>query len=201
MKRVARVESRPWRSLTGLLLFGVGAALLGGCASHLEVLRQATPNPFEKAAAFSVLPIRMSSLTVDGMPEAEFKNSKRAEAVASWDTDKKSVNDMFLKTLVETAKRSGIEVSESSSSAPFTIEPRIDAIETGYYRIPAWNAVTRITVNMKILDKNGNVLDEVLVKDSAAFDVFSPDTGGRMRAVARVIGEQAAVYLDSRVNP
>ena len=174
MKTDTRFTLHACRSLVGCWP-AFAAALLAGCVSHVTVLRQADPNPMTKAAAFSVQPIRMDPLIVDGKSEAEYRSSKAPDAVASWDADKKSVNDEFLKSLMETAQDYAIEVTESSASAPFTIVPTIHAIDTGYYRIPAWNAVTKISVNLKIMDKQGAVLDEFAVENSAPFDaLFAP---------------------------
>src|SRR6185436_3871044 len=121
------------------------AMLLVGCAgSKTNVVKSANPNPFQHQKEFVVEPVRYVDLVVDEKPEKEFLAGKNAESLASWAADKKAVDEVFRKTVIEEAGRAGITVRHPGSAAYCAIRPTIKWVETGYYRIPAWNAVTRI---------------------------------------------------------
>lgn len=172
---------------------------LAGCGSNWEVVRSADPNPFVNQPDYAVAPMAFIDLRVDDKPEQEFVASLTAEQVPKWEEDKRAINELFATMLKETAKGYGINVE--NSSAPFGLQPKVSSIDTGYYRIPAWSANTVIRMSLTIANRQGTVLDEIRLEDSAAFDIFNPSSGGRLRSVAKKLGVYAAEYLESRVHP
>ncbi|MCA8956535.1 MAG: hypothetical protein KDC87_10710 [Planctomycetes bacterium] len=89
-----------------------------------------------------------------------------------------------------------------SAPAPGTaaLRAKITRLDTGYYRIPAFNAVSRVPVDVTITDASGEVLDQVAFVRGVRFDVFNPSTGGRLRSAANQVGADIAAYLAARVK-
>ena len=178
------------------------AILATSCGgAGLTVVKSAGKAAFAGQKNFSSQPIAITNLQVDGKPEAEFLARKNAKFMSGWEADKSSLDVNFQKSLQERAAKSGITIV-SGNAAPFTIHPTISWIETGYYRIPAWNAISRIKMNVTITDSKGAVLEELNMEDKMHMDVMlAPDSGGRLRGIARMLGARLANYLKTQTSP
>ena len=163
-------------------------------------MKQATPSPFAGQKSFSVRPIQYVDLVVDGRPEPKHRSRLDPESVRAWEEDLKAIKTLFVGTLIAKAAGYGISVTTEEGSAPFAIQPTVSRIETGYYRIPAFNAVTVIELTFQILGSDGTVLDEVFVINKFPWDITNPSTGGRLRKVAEFHGISVASYLSSRTS-
>ena len=74
-------------------------------------------------------------------------------------------------------------------------------VDNGYYTIPAWNAISRIKMRIRILGPDGKVVDEIVIQDSQTFDaIIAPATGTRLRNIAQALGRKCAKYLEKRVS-
>jgi len=179
------------------------ALFLTSCtSSSLEVRKGADPNPFVGADAFTLESIQYVDLQVDGVPEADYVAELDAEAKAEWDNDKGQRLYQVMLEAAQDAAGGGLEITaEGSGRESFRIRPVVTEIESGYYRIPAWNAVTRIFITFEILDSDGTVADELYGHDAEAFDaMFNPTISGRMGSVAKSLGRMLGDYLKVRVG-
>jgi hypothetical protein len=174
------------------------ALICASCGATTRVLRQRDPNPYTKDTRFAVNPVKMTELTVDGIPESEFLSSKQEET-AKWEAHKQEVSDVFRRTLLDSATEAGIQVT-LDGPAQFTIQPSVTEIDTGYYRIPAFLAKARIPITLAIVDASGEVCDEIVVEDTKAFDVVvCPSTRQRLVLIAEALGRTTTDYLLERI--
>ena len=74
-------------------------------------------------------------------------------------------------------------------------------IDTGYYRIPAWNAVSRVNYNVSITDRSGKRIDQVEAVHGIPFDaILAPSTSGRLQKVAAMLGDSVGEYVVERTG-
>ena len=178
----------------------LAAIFIAACGKDIKtnVVKSAAKNAFAGQNQFSAQPILISDLQVDGKSEAEYIAKKSPKTIKGWEYDKSSLNEAFQKSLRERAAKAGITIVTGGTTL-FSIRPIVSWIETGYYRLPAWNAVSRIKMNVAIVDAKGSVQEEIIIEDRIAFDaIMAPDSGGRLRGVARMLGKKFADYLKSR---
>ncbi len=125
------------------------------------------------------------SLIADG---AEAKE-RQADEVAP-PAKKRSADDEF----------DGEDSSEAVAEGPFVIKPQINFMEPGFF---AWvaSSSSRITVNVKIEDRGGRLLDEIEITKSWAASTVDAASGTRYRKIADVLGRITADYLEHRTNP
>lgn len=183
-------------------LIGSLALLATACSSPVQVTRQASPNPFDATASFAIQPIEFVDLTIDDKPEADYyAASDDAEKEANWREIKANVWNEFATSLIGELRGDSVKVAVAGEGeAQFAIASTVSRVDSGYYRIPAWNAVTRIYMTVQIRDASGQVLDEIKTHDSASYDLIAnPTINGRMKTVARALGDAVAGYLAERV--
>lgn len=184
--------------LTNLLAIGIAISLLSGCASTPV---ESGPSNIRGVNEFILEPTKYENLMVDDVKEDDYKAKQSQNHLQQWDEDKEAIKSRFATTLGESAAKVGLTISESGAGQRYTIRSVISKIDTGYYRIPAWNAVTRIYMHITVLDPAGKTLDETDVQGSKSFDaIIAPDAGGRLRSCANEIGEKYARYLEKRTR-
>jgi hypothetical protein len=167
--------------------------------SSWTVITQADPNPLPGVKAFQLQSLEFVNLKVDNKPEAEFLAKKTADQKKSWEADKAAIQRLFRQSLRERTGDAGISLG--GTTAPFTLRAAISSIETGYYRMPAFMAISRVNVHVQILDASGGVVDEILLEHGVPFDVVTnPSSGGRLRMGAKWAGIYAADYLKDRTR-
>jgi hypothetical protein len=196
------------RSLLAVVL----ALLPIGCTSaSFEVIRSVDPSPYSKTSAFSIKPIRYVDLRVDDTPEADFIAGKTSDESDKWEVIKANIQNRFSTMLAAELAMGGVAgtpgatagVAEAAAGAggAFSIEPSIDQIETGYYRIPAWNAVARIYMTLRIVGAGGQVVDELRLMDRKGFDAISASTANiRLTNVADALAAAVAGHIIERAN-
>jgi len=168
-----------------------------GTSAQFKIVKQADPNPLVGVQAFAIDPIRYVDLHVDGKTEAEYTADFDAEKKAAWEEDKQNVYKVFAEYVAD-ASGNGIRIDETAACRLRLIVREMDS---GYYRIPAWNAVTKIFMTVELTDPSGEVADEVFCSDGAAFDaVFNPTVGGRLGSVAKSLGKMVGDYLAERTG-
>lgn len=168
-----------------------------GTSSQFKVVKQAAPNPFVGVEAFAIDPIQYVDLHVDGKAEAEYTAGFDQEKKAAWEGDKQNIHKVFAEYVVD-ASGEGVRLDDAATCR---LRPIVREVESGYYRIPAWNAVTKIFMTVEITDSSGQVADEVFCSDGAAFDaVFNPTVGGRLGSVAKSLGKMVGNYLAERTG-
>lgn len=182
-----------------LLAFPVAISLFSGCASAPV---ESGPSNIRGVKGFTLEPVKYENLMVDDVKEDDYKAKQSQNHLQQWDDDKEAIKSRFATTLNESATKAGLTISDSTARPRYTIRSVISKIDTGYYRIPAWNAVTRIYMHITVLDPAGKTVDETDVQGSKSFDaIAAPDAGGRLRSSANEIGEKYARYLEKRTRP
>jgi len=175
------------------------AVMVTGCQSPRTLTQSAAPNPLRNQKEFALRPVEMTGLMVDDQTEENFKASKKSVQIRNWDGDKVAINGLFEKSLTAGASRAGISISPQSTSPRFTVQPAVILIDNGYYKMPVWNAISRIKMKITILDPDGKIVDELVVQDSEPFDaIVAPSSGGRLRSIAETLGLKCAKYLKKR---
>lgn len=153
------------------------------------------------AKRFEIRDVEYVNLMVDGKSEAAYKAGIGQESFADWDEDKHWIAKYFNDNVKNSAGSDGILVSPGDRSAPFVIVPTVSMIDTGYYRIPAWNAVSRVNYRVRILDRSGKRIDELEAVHGIPFDaIFAPSTSGRLQNVAERLGEAVGEYVVERTS-
>jgi hypothetical protein len=197
-----RRDGPPPRPVSRLLRTAGALALAGltscGTGAYLEVRQTSETGTYRGVEKISFRPIEYVDLIVDGDPEADYVADLDAEERYDWQRDKQRIEEIFVE-VARLAAGEEIEIVEGDAEAPFEVRPVIGEIETGYYRIPAWNAVTRILMTVEILDRKGQVRDVLELGDGAAFDALAnPTVGGRLGSVAKSLGRMVGEYLRER---
>jgi hypothetical protein len=179
--------------------------LLGtACSSaSVKVLAEASPNPFSKTATFHLAPVEFVGVKVDERSEDDYiahsKEHERERKSEQWTQIKANVQDRFATTLAAALREEGLAVADDAAPGAFTVRPTIDQVETGYYRIPAWNAVARIYMKLEILGPDRRVLDELRLSDRCPFDVMSyPTVNIRLLTITESLAEVAAEHIVER---
>jgi hypothetical protein len=181
---------------SSLVLIAITAAV--GCASPVKVLKEAAPNPFTKNTAYTVDPIEYVSLTVDGKPEAQFL-ARKSDETDKWEQIKVNTNSVFRENFETYLRSHHIRAVTQSEPSDFHVRPTVGQMETGYYRIPAWNAVARIFMNVKVVDPAGQVVEEFEIMQEAGFDAITASTTNiRLSQAARRLGSLTAGHLVKR---
>jgi len=186
----------------------LAALVLSGaaCASaSVKVVTQASPNPFSKSSVFHVQRLQFVDLKVDGRTEAEYmeqgKEDAREKKAEQWSEIKTNVQDRFATTVAAALRGEGIVVADGAGSGAFVVQPIVDQVETGYYRIPAWNAVARIYMTLKILGPDQSVVEELRLSDRCGFDAISHPTANiRLLTIAESLAEVAAEHIAERAS-
>lgn len=184
--------------LISLLAIPVVATLISGCST----------TPAESGASnirgikeFTLEPVKIEIITVDDLKEEDFKSKKEPNQLRQWEDDKDAIKSRFATSLKETATSAGLTISDSAAGQHYTIRPVVTKIDNGYYRIPPWNAVTRVYVHITILDPAGKTVDETDALGSQTFELYAADSGGRLRSSASEAGEKYGQYLEKRTHP
>jgi len=186
------------KKLVPVLLAPLFAALIAGCST--TPVESGTSN-IRGVKEFTLEPVKIESITVDDLKEEDFKAKKNQNAVRQWEEDKDAIKSRFAASLAEKAKDAGLTISETTAGEHYTIRPAVTKIDTGYYRIPAWNAVTRVYLHVTVIDSAGKTVDETDVQGSKSFDaIAAPDSGGRLRNSASEAGEKYGRYLERRTH-
>ncbi len=176
--------------------------LLASCAPNLVTpVSQANPNPLVGAKRFEVKDVRYVDLRVDGKSEDAYKAGIGEEAWSDWDEDKRWIARYFVDHVQSSAAAGGVQVQTDDPGAPFVIVPTVSMIDTGYYRIPAWNAVSRVNYNVSITDRSGKRIDQVEAVHGIPFDaILAPSTSGRLQKVAAMLGDSVGEYVVERTG-
>jgi hypothetical protein len=181
-----------------LLAIPVAISLFSGCATAPV---QTGPSNIRGVKEFALEPVKYENLLVDDLKEDDYKAKQSQNHLQQWDDDKEAIKSRFATTLAESAAKASLLISDSAAGQRYTIRPVISKIDTGYYRIPAWNAVTRIYMHISVIDLAGKTVDETDVQGSKSFDaIAAPDAGGRLRSSANEIGDKYARYLEKRTR-
>ena len=195
-------------SIRSLLTVTLALLPIGCTSASFEVMRTVDPSPYSKTSAFSIKPIRYVDLKVDDKPEAEFV-AGQDEKADKWELIKANIQERFSTKLAAELAVGGVAgvagatvgVAEAASTVwgPFSIEPSIDQIETGYYRIPAWNALARIYMTLRIVGAGGQVVDEIRLMDRKGFDAMFASTANiRLTNVADALAAAVAEHIIAR---
>ena len=181
-----------------LLTLPVVAALIAGCETNPIILG---PSRIQRVKEFYLEPVNLDKIVVDDLEENQFKAQKKPDQIESWEADKNGIKEKFGNALKVIAARGGISFSDQPAGH-YIIRPAVRMIDTGYYRIPAVDAVTRMHMKVIILDPNGATVDETALHGSIPFDMLTAaSTGGRLRDLADNLGGKYARYLKKRIAP
>jgi len=182
----------------GLLALPFIAAVIAGCETNPVVLGA---SKIQGVKEFYLEPVNLDKIIVDDLEEEQFKAQKKPDQIERWEADKNAIKEKFANGFKAIAARAGISFSDPSAGH-YIIRPTVRMIDTGYYRIPAVDAVTRLHMKIVILDPTGAIVDETAVHGSESFDMLiAASTGGRLRDLADNLGGKYARYLKKRVAP
>jgi hypothetical protein len=186
------------RNLSKLVAISLLGVLIAGCETNPIVVGA---SKIQGVKEFYLEPANLDKIVVDDLDESQFKAQKNPDQIESWEADKIAIKERFTNGFKAVVARAGITISDQPTGH-YVIRPTVSVIDTGYYRIPAWAAITRLHIKIVILDPNGAIVDETAVHGSKNFDALTAaSTGGRLRDVADDLGGKYARYLKKRVAP
>jgi hypothetical protein len=193
-------NTAPARSLALRSLVTVATLLLVGtsCVAPYKVREQADPNPFVGQTTFAYRAATFEDLRVGRVTEAQYLSDKPDERKVGWEKDKQAVATRFLKG-VRKGTGSRIELNEGGEG--FTVQPHVEWIEPGIFTGFAFgNKAGSVLVAIRILDANGDMIDEVEVTGVYAGSIYEPTITQRLRGAAALAGANFAKYLKKRVK-
>ena len=171
------------------------AFTVSGCGPSWVIVRQANPNPLAGQTNLSVDGMHYETMTVGGKPEGIYLADKDQNQRDSFLNDKNETAKVFFTTLRAEAK--GLVLSDAAPGAVFVVQPTVTFWEPGYYAYVArQNSIMNLV--LRILDGQGQVIDEVNLTTQVEATLFNPSTGGRMGSAARQLAEEVARYLRFR---
>jgi hypothetical protein len=172
----------------GLLLSAVG------CGKPYLVRTQAVPNPLFGHCQLTFENVDASHLMVGGKTVQQYRDEKKDESVASFDTDVVESYALFVRAASERVPGAIVPV------APFAIRPHFTYWEPGFYAgIVSSDSVAEYGV--EIVDRaSGRVLDDVGVRVVVGAGLANPSSGGRMRTAGSALGRSFGRYLQDRCN-
>lgn len=180
------------------LALPIAACLVAGCETNPIVVGA---SKIQGVKEFYLEPVNLEKIVVDDLNEEQFKSQKKPDQIESWEADKTAIKAKFANGFKAVATRGGITFSDQPATH-YIIRPKVTTIDTGYYRIPVVEAITRIHMQIVILDPNGAMVDETAVHGSKPFDMLTAaSVGGRLRDVADDLGGKYGRYLKKRVTP
>lgn len=183
-------------------LFAFGAMLFGlflvACGPPYSVIKQASPNPFVGATKFVVMPIDYTGLHVGSKSAEKYEAGKSEKQADSFEGDKEGINNEFQNALRAKAGKNGIGVEVAAGEVTtFVIKPFVSFVEPGFYAYVASHP-SKVEMTVKITDKDGKELDEIMVQHESAASMTSPSSGGRLRSDGDALGGYVARYLMDR---
>jgi len=180
----------------GLLLLVFVAVSASGCFSSLRVIRQAPDNPLVGTPSFALVAPTFNNLHVNGVPEAEYVKTLKAETQTAWDGDKAKIAEAFTKVLMDA---SGVDTQpiRLAEDAAFQLRVNIDWIEPGFYTY--WNGDEgRIKMRVAIRTRGGKLVDEIEIETTENASLYYPAIRDRLRRCGLRAGEEVVRYLEER---
>ena len=175
--------------------------LLDGCAPAWTVVKQATPNPLVDVKRFAVESVSYprDGLRVGDNQEDAWLAMKKPDEVASYKQDRDETIVAFTAQLV--TNKAGLSVASlapgASAGEGFVVRPVFTALEPGIFTA-VYNLPTTLQMTAQVLDKSGDVVDEVNFTATVPADIYHPATGKRMKDAGRDLGDQLVKYLGAR---
>lgn len=167
------------------------ALALAGCGVPWTVVSQASPSPMKATSRFTVQKMTFENLQVGEKSDAKYASEKEAETAQAWQGDKEEMAAAFATALSEEAEHVSL-----GDGGDFVVQVNCGFIEPGYYAYVA-SAPAEIKVRVKIVDRQGNLVDEIAITTSAG-DMAKRT---RLRNAARRAGAATAEYLKKRLAP
>lgn len=173
---------------------------LVGCGPPWTVLVAAEPSPMAGQTKFAILPVAMPNLQVGDGSEAEHIADMDAEQRASFEQDKRTINEEYTRNVIEAAREAGITVVPATGPnlAPFEIRPEVTFLEPGYY-VGVSSGPSQVNMVVRITRPDGGILDEVLMSHSTAGSLTNPSSTNRLTDDAEALGDVTVEYLQTRI--
>ena len=177
--------------------------LLTGCAPTWTVVKQATPNPLVGVKSFAVERV---SYPRDGLRVGEHQEDawlamKKPDEVQRYKKDRDETAAEFTAQVV--GNKAGLSVASLPPGAPagegIVVRPVFTALEPGIFTA-VYSLPTTLQMTAQVLDKTGNVVDEVNFSATVAADIYHPSTDKRMKDAGRDLGDQLVKYLGARTS-
>jgi hypothetical protein len=179
------------------LLIGVLLTCSLGCVNRYTVTRQATPNPISAQTRLLVEPMRFEALTIDGLPEADWRARRTPQQNLSFDGDKRLLNARFGQRLDARARKDGIALTAAVDADTIVLRPILRSLTMGYYGFVVGDD-TIADMTVQLLDAQGQLLDEIAVHTAGKADESGISFTDRLAKAADKAADQCVKYLVSR---
>jgi hypothetical protein len=183
------------------MTFPRSAALLAlslfitGCPSWV-VIKQATPNPFKDQPSIGVEPLSFEGCKVGDLPEPDYRSTMAAARQKKWTNSKEAMVQSFYSQLRNQVV--GFSVTPDVAGETYKVIPKITFIEPGNDTTEAVVS-SLVKMNAKIVDKNGDILDEIKLRVKVSSTVNEAAMQARLKDAAIQLGDKLASYLTDRV--
>jgi hypothetical protein len=170
-----------------------------GCGAPWQVVRQADPNPLLGKTDFAVAPVGYEGLMVGQMTEADYLAKKEPQSQSSFQGDKEGMAQVFMDQLAAT--RGGLNIAGGTQAPPsgFFVRPTVNFIEPGSFN-GFVNFPSEARMDVQLIDAQGALIDEIVVRTRVASDISAPSSGQRLRMAAERLGHLVSRYLRVRTG-
>jgi hypothetical protein len=170
--------------------------LLLGCSPAWQVIRQAEPNPLKNQGSIGVEQVSFKGLVVGGDSEVAYLGGLAEKQRRSWSATKRAMTRSFLERLKSHVV--GFSVSQDTQYEKYRIVPAVTRIEPGEAAGQTVQS-SRVVMRVSIVDKKGDLLDEIKIEASVSSALSSPSVRGRLQDAAAELGKVLGDYLISRM--
>ena len=175
------------------------AVAVSACAAPYEMLREAHPNPLFGARTFSLEPIAFNAMLVGDKPVAQYTATKTEEQRASFRADEEAMNGTFAASVTGRAGPLQIVMGPPPDAGAFIIRPQVVRYEPGFYSYVASRA-TEVELRVQVLNAQGQLVDELMLRSTVYATLGNPSAGGRMREAGDNLGWRLSEYLRHRTQ-
>lgn len=168
---------------------------IAGCSSWV-VIKQADPNPFKDQPSIGVEPLSFDGCRVGDLPEPDYRSTMAEARQKRWTNSKDVMVQSFYSQL-----RSGVvgfSITPDVAGETYKVIPRITFIEPGNDTTEAVVS-SEVKMNAQIVDKNGDILDEIKLRVKVSSTVSEAAMQARLKDAATQLGDTLASYLTDRV--
>jgi hypothetical protein len=189
------------RLMRSVLLLGALATLATGCVNKYTVVRQAAPNPLSPDRHLVLAPLQFDGLTIDELPEADWRARRTPQQNASFDGDKHFMVARFGERLAQRLHDAGLSVVSpgEADEQTLTIRPVLHKLTMGYYGFIVGDD-SHADLTVQIVDAGNNVLDEIAVHSAGKADESGISFTDRLGKAARKAADLCAKYLAERAS-
>jgi hypothetical protein len=168
---------------------------IAGCSPSWIVIKQTDPNPFKNVPSFGVMPLDFDGLRVGEQSEKDYLGTLDETRRENWSKGKEAMAASFFEQLKRRVV--GFLVTTDVNGEKYRVMSRITYIDPGSQAEEAVQS-TVVQMDATIINKEGEVLDEIKLKAKVSSALSAASVKGRLQDAATQLGDELASYLMDR---